>query len=278
MTAARTSPRAYVDVPWGQIHLRHTGDPHDPMLVMLHQSPLSSATYDSVMGLLADRGVRAVALDTPGFGMSDPPPRPWSIPEYADAVWQVMDKLGAGNVFLLGQHTGAVIASEAALQRPNRVRGLILQGLPLYDEEERGEKRASYAPGYRPSRDGSHLQVIWKRVFGLYPRLSLELGDRQVLDYLSVGPDYAPAYRAVFDHNLDLDRLRTIPAALLHGSDDLVDRFTPVVRAALPDAPLVTIPGGTDFVADEQPVVFADAVAACVSGRAVSATGKGAVS
>jgi pimeloyl-ACP methyl ester carboxylesterase len=44
---------------------------------------------------------------------------------------------------------------------------------------------------------------------------------------------------------------------LLHGSDDLVDRFTPVVTAALPHAQLVPVPGGTDFVVDERPEAFA---------------------
>nr|MDT0661243.1 alpha/beta fold hydrolase [Micromonospora sp. DSM 115978] len=263
MTRIRgTARRGYLDLPWGQVHLRHGGKPDQPALLVLHQSPLSSATYDAVIGPLADRGVRTIAVDTPGFGMSDPPPRPWSIPEYAAAVWQIADALDLTAPYLLGQHTGAVIAAEAALLAPERVAGLILHGLPLYDDAERVQKRASYAPGYRPDRDGSHLRVIWDRVYGLYPRLTPAEADRQVAEYLMTGPDYATAYRAVFAHHLDTAALRAVPTVLLHGGDDLVDRFTPVVRAALPDAPLVTIPGGTDFVADEQPAAFADAVAA----------------
>ncbi|MEV0730961.1 alpha/beta fold hydrolase [Polymorphospora sp. NPDC050346] len=258
--------RGYVDLPWGQVHYRHGGTPDQPVLLVLHQSPLSSATYDAVLEPLAERGVRTVAVDTPGFGMSDPPPRPWSIPEYADAVWQIADALGLTAVHLLGQHTGAVIGAQAALLAPGRVHRLILQGLPLYDETERKSKVESYAPGYVPDRDGSHLRVIWDRVYGLYPRLTPAEADRQVAEYLMTGPDYATAYRAVFAHRMDTDALAAIPTVLLHGGDDLVDRMTPVVTAALPHAPLVTIPGGTDFVADEQPEAFADAVAAQVLG------------
>lgn len=257
-----TARRGYVDLPWGQVHYREAGPPARPTLLIVHQSPLSSATYDAALAPLAARGLHVVAVDTPGFGMSDPPPHPWTIPGYATALWQTADALGLDRVHLLGQHTGATIGAEAALQAPHRVGRLILQGLPLYDPAERAEKKAGYAPGYRPDRDGSHLRVIWERVHGLYPRLSPDEADRQVAEYLMTGPDYATAYRAVFDHTLDTAALAAVPTVLLHGTDDLVDRMTPVVRAALPHAPLVTIPGGTDFVADEQPEEFADAVAA----------------
>lgn len=257
--------RGYVDLPWGQVHHRHGGEAGQPTLLILHQSPLSSATYDAAIGALATRGIRAIAVDTPGFGMSDAPPRPWSIPEYAEAVWQVADALGLGTLTLLGQHTGAIVGAEAALRQPRRVTRLILQGLPLYDGGERMEKKASYAPGYTPAADGSHLRTIWERVYRLYPRITPDEASRQVAEYLMTGPDYATAYRAVFDHVLDTGALRAIPTVLLHGSDDVVDRMTPVVTAALPEAPLIRIPDGTDFVMDEQTETFADLVAAQVT-------------
>lgn len=252
-----TAARGYVDLPWGQVHYRHGGDPGSPTVLALHQSPLSSATFEAVIGPLAARGLRVVAPDTPGFGMSDPTPSAWGIPEYAAAAWAFADGLGLGRVHLLGQHTGAVIAAEAALQHPERVEGVVLQGLPLYDAAERAEKRRSYAPPYRPDPDGGHVQVIRDRIRGLYPRLGVAETDRQVIEYLSTGPDYATAYRAVFDHEVDTARLDGFPVLLLHGADDLVDRMTATVTAALPHAELVTIPGGTDFVADEQPETFA---------------------
>ena len=257
-----TAKRGYLDLPWGQVHYREAGHKGQATLLILHQSPLSSATYDAAIGALAERGIHSIAVDTPGFGMSDAPPGPWSISEYAEAVWQIADALGLDTLYLLGQHTGAIVGAEAALRQPQRVHKLILQGLPLYDDAERVEKKASYAPGYTPARDGSHLRTIWDRVYWLYPRITPDEANRQVAEYLMTGPDYATAYRAVFDHKLDTEALRAIPTVLIHGSDDVVDRMTPVVRKALPEAPLVLIPDGTDFVADEQTDAFADAVAA----------------
>ncbi|MGW0589493.1 Ohr family peroxiredoxin [Streptosporangium sp. NPDC002607] len=255
------SERGYLELPWGQVHYRRAGDPAAVPLLILHQSPLSSATYERALAALAAHGLYVVAVDTPGFGMSDAPGEQWSIPDYAAATWRIADALGLEKVHLLGQHTGAVIAAEAALTARDRVSGLIFQGLPLYDDAERAKKKAGYAPGYQVAHDGSHLTTIWERVYWLYPRISAESASRQVAEYLSVGPDYAVAYRAVFDHHLDTAALAGIPMLLLHGGDDVVARMNDVVQAALPGVPLVTIPGGTDFVAEEQPEIFAKAVA-----------------
>lgn len=254
------SERSYVRLPWGQVHIRQAGDRGAPTLFMLHQSPLSSATFEPVLRPLADRGLHAVAIDTPGFGMSDPTDRPWSVKRYAEAAWQVAEALGLGEVTVLGQHTGAVFACEAATQRPDRVKGLILQGLPLYSAEERAQKKTSYAPPYVPDLDGSHLRFIWDRIQRLYPELSAEECNRQVIEYLSTGPNYATAYSAVFEHEVDVESLRRIPIALVHGDRDLVDRFTDVVTGALPWAQLDIVPG-TDFAPEEHPQEFSDAVA-----------------
>lgn len=257
---AGTSDRSYVRLPWGQVHLRRAGAVDAPALVMVHQSPLSSATFEVTLEPLAARGLQVIAPDNPGFGMSDATPSQWSIPDYADGLWQLIDELSLTDVVLLGQHTGAVIACEAARQRPGSVKGLVLQGLPLYSDEERAEKKAGYAPGYQPSLDGSHLQVIWDRVRRLYPDLAVDEIDRQVLEYLATGPDYGTAYRAVFDHRVDTEALRDVPIALVHGVGDLVHRFTDQVTAALPWAELEILPG-TDFAPDEFPDEFVDAVA-----------------
>ncbi|MFH9331089.1 Ohr family peroxiredoxin [Streptomyces althioticus] len=265
-----SSHRAYLELPWGQVHHRRAGDPDGPALVIVHQSPLSSATYEPAMTALGAHGLNVVAIDIPGFGMSDATPEQWSIPDYAGALWEIVDALGLQKVHLLGQHTGAIISAEATRQKRDRVLSLIFQGIPLYSDEERVKKAEGYAPGYTPAIDGSHLKVIWDRVRWLYPTISAESASRQVAEYLSVGPDYGVAYRAVFAHKPDIAAVADVPTLLLHGSEDVLDRMNDVVTAAFPHAPLVRIPGGTDFVAEEQPEVFADSVAAHVLAHAAA--------
>ena len=163
-----TARRRYIDVPWGQVHLREAGQATGkPLLLLLHQTPLSSRTYAPVLGHLG-AVAHAVAADTAGYGASDPPPQPWTVPEYAAAVWHLVDALGARDAVLLGQHTGAVLAVEATRQQPQRVRGVVLHGVPVYTDEERAERLRSYAPPYEIASDGSHLAVIWARQRRLY--------------------------------------------------------------------------------------------------------------
>lgn len=257
--------RAYVDLPWGQIHLRMT--PHEdlpadaPTVVMLHQSPLSSVTFDAALPLLARRGIRAYAMDLPGFGMSDPLPGAWEITDAADAIRDVIEELGLARVWVLGQHTGATVAADLAVRHGQTVAGLILMGLPLYEAEERAAKLASYAPGYTPAREGSYLQVIWQRIHGLYPHLEPAAAARQVGEYHAVGPDYGIGYRAVFRYEVDVETLRSVPILLLHGERDVVHRMTPAVTAALPHARLVVVPDASDFLPDERTDAFVAAIA-----------------
>ena len=76
--------RGYADTSLGQIHYVEAGE--GPPIVLLHQTASSSVMYARAMPLLA-ANYRAIAIDTPGFGMSDPPSSSQDIIEhYADAV------------------------------------------------------------------------------------------------------------------------------------------------------------------------------------------------
>lgn len=233
-----------------------------PILVLLHQSPLSSRTYAQVLHPIAAAGIHVVALDTPGFGASTPPPEPWSVDGYAAAVWQVLDRLNLPEVTLLGQHTGATLSVAAALQQPERTRGLILQGLPVYQPEEARERLAAYAPPYRPDVQGSHLAFIWDRLRRMYPQLAPDLATARVQEYLEAGPDYASAYRAVFGYDMAEALARvTVPVHLLYGAEDLVAWMQPrVVHLLGGVAEVRVLDGLTDFAAMEAPDRFATAV------------------
>jgi len=62
----------YVEARWGQVHYRASGS-SGPWVALFHESPLSTAAFESVLQLLGTT-CRAVAFDTPGYGQSDPPP------------------------------------------------------------------------------------------------------------------------------------------------------------------------------------------------------------
>ena len=100
--------------------------------LFLHGTNTSSLSFLSLMGHL--EGVRAIAVDRPGRGLSDPAPVGRS--RFRDAAVEFVDdvltalKLDA--VTLVGQSGGGVWALWYAMARPERVRSLVLLGsVPL---------------------------------------------------------------------------------------------------------------------------------------------------
>ena len=72
---------------------------------------------------------RLVAPDLPGFGHSDAPTRPWGTGEYAEAMAELMERMGAPAP-LLGHSFGGRIALRVAVERPQLVRRLVLVATP----------------------------------------------------------------------------------------------------------------------------------------------------
>ena len=144
--------KGYAEGRWGQIHYKEcgpVGDHEGRPLLLLHQSPTDSVQFARAMRPLAVRGIRAIAIDLPGFGGSDTPPAPPSVADYAHIVPAVLDHLGIAKASILGHHTGAVIATEAALHAANsadpanpatslRARSDLNMGPPLVDRRSGG--------------------------------------------------------------------------------------------------------------------------------------------
>ena len=251
--------RIFFDAPWGQIQGRTVAASADlPVLLLLHQSPLSARNYDVLLPHLA-AFCRPYALDTPGYGGSDAPPISWEVRDYAAVVWRLADALAASRIALFGRATGAVFALEAALQVPQRVLLLVLHGLPVYTPEERAQRLANFAPAYVQDASGAHLAWIWSRIRGEYPHLEPELATRFVADYLAAGPDFAQAYRAIFRHDLSARASGHAlpPTMLIGGTADRIGFMHPRACALLPGSDSVLLEDADDFVAERDPAVFA---------------------
>ena len=83
-----TIRKGYVDSSVGQIHYRYAGE-GEPLL-LLHQSATSSVVYEPIIQHLASN-YSTVAMDTPGFGMSDYPEDKFTVPQFAKIVLEFMD-------------------------------------------------------------------------------------------------------------------------------------------------------------------------------------------
>jgi pimeloyl-ACP methyl ester carboxylesterase len=233
----------YVDADWGQVHYRRSGG-SGPWIVLLHESPLSSAVYQHVLPLLGDRA-RAIAFDTPGYGASDPPPRDgFEIPDYAAVLVRAMGELEVVRPVLAGVHTGASIAIEAAHRLTGGAAGLALSGVALFTDDERAEFLASWTPKVPFDTEGSQFSWAIERYRRIWPELTADLLHLAVLELLRSGHRYDWGYRAAFRHD-PAEPLRTAdaPVLLLDAEHDMLADKDAVAQRLRPDAELVILPG-----------------------------------
>lgn len=106
-----------------------------PVVLLLHGFLHSSWTWRRNLEALADQGLRAVALDLPGMGLSGRGPGDHSIAGYAQVGLALLDHLGASAAHaVVGNSLGGAVAIQMHLEAPRRAPRLALScavGPPL---------------------------------------------------------------------------------------------------------------------------------------------------
>jgi pimeloyl-ACP methyl ester carboxylesterase len=226
--------RAFVRIREGQVHYRTAGR-GDRVLWMIHASPASSWNLVPLMSELAATR-RVIAPDTPGNGDSVPLglAKP-EIENYAEAAVRTMDALGLERVDLYGSHTGAHIAMEIAIARPERVGRLVIDGLGMFSPEDKIEFDARYAPAVEPDTFGSQFWWAWHFVRDqawFFPYFRADAAHNRgagapsadrlhavVVEVLKSVRTYHLAYRASFRHQ-DRQRLPLVTVPTLSLADE----------------------------------------------------------
>lgn len=253
MSQGKHIRKGYVDGPFGQVHYREVGV--GPALFLLHQSPLSGAMFSPVMPLLADRGYRAIAIDTPGYGMSNSPEVPADIPTLADAIVSAMAQLSTEPCSLVGHHTGAVLAANIAARKTAPVNYLVLNGVPILTKAEREFFDGFDFGPLALAADGSHLTQAWNQRLAASPGwTNLRAMHKHVVEMLAVSDRYWFAFDAVFAHDVEADFMAvTQPALVLTNSGEDLYEASQRASRLRPDMAFACLEGGTHDIMDEQP-------------------------
>ena len=94
-------------------------------VVMFHGNPTWSFLYRKVINELKGE-FRCVAMDYPGFGLSDRPPGyGYTSAEHAQVIGKLVDHLGLDGFIVVGQDWGGPIGMTVALERAPRVAGMV---------------------------------------------------------------------------------------------------------------------------------------------------------
>lgn len=225
--------KGYVPTPMGQVHYRDLGPRQTRLpLLLLHMTPMSIVQYAEAQNALAELGIRSIAVDTPGYGLSDPPPQAAPpISAFADNLVAVLDALRIDKAVVVGHHTGACIASSFAVRHKERVAAVILHGVPMFNEEEIAVRLKRVLGDRTPKEDGSHLSEYFRPGFAGSQLMTPAYLEAQTWFSVSIfmeGPDVG--HHAVYQYDMESDVKRiTAPGLII---SDLRDAVHPVDRRA----------------------------------------------
>jgi haloalkane dehalogenase len=117
----------YVTVPdgdGGELRIHHVdeGPPTAPPVLLMHGEPSWSFLYRTMIPIIVDAGLRAVAPDLVGFGRSDKPAKrtDYTYQRHVDWMTSWLDAVDLRDATFVGQDWGGLIGLRLLVARPER--------------------------------------------------------------------------------------------------------------------------------------------------------------
>lgn len=198
-----------------------------------------------------------LALDLPGFGASPPPAEAVGAAGYAVLAEPALEAFG-GPVVVVGHSFGGRVAVHLAVRRPDKVRALVLAGVPLV---RLSGARARVSPRYRALRLARRLRLV--------PERTLEEARRRhgSADYRAAsGVMRQVLVRVVGESYEEQLAALACPVHLVWGEGDRVVPPAVATRALtlIRSGKLTLLPGVGHDVITQAPEALAAAIAACL--------------
>ena len=222
-------------------------------VLLVHGFGASTASWKTLAPQLA-RNMRVLAVDLPGFGLSDRVPGDYSPEGLADDLAAFLDQRGVARASVIGQSWGASIALAFALRHPDRLDRVVLMSAFCFPDQLNLFFEWAQVPGL-----GEALMRLFYGQF-LAERLTLELNEpekwitQELVDRVEANfqrPGTLAAHLAAvraLPHLADLEphyHEIVAPALVLTGREDRVTllQFEERLARTLPHARLVVLPG-----------------------------------
>jgi pimeloyl-ACP methyl ester carboxylesterase len=244
-----------------------------PAVILVHGLASTwSAWHRNILELATDH--RVIAVDLPGFGRSDRLRGPVEIRHYADALRQLLDRLGVGRVRIVGHSMGGIVAQQFACRLPERSAALVLVacGGPAGRLQESFFRGLGYGSAVlnlgSPSAFGSVLggamavAPLRRRLIGWVVHDPSVISRELAADMITTAcraPGTAAAVRASLrDMHQQNGGLIACPTLVVAGRWDRIVSLTSIghVAAAIPGARYEIIPDAGHNPMFERPETF----------------------
>ncbi|MEP6574127.1 MAG: alpha/beta fold hydrolase [Gemmatimonadota bacterium] len=230
-----------------------------PPLVFIHGYPLSRLIWEPQLDRLA--GVRRVAPDLRGLGLSDAPDLGYSMAIYADDLIALMDTLDIEQAVLCGLSMGGYVAFEVLRRARHRIRGLVLMSTRAEaDSAEARRGRDAAALLVREQGAGAIADSMLPRMLGASTTATKPELVAQVRRLMAASPvaGIAGALTSMRDRSDSismLPELGDIPTLIVAGAEDTMIPLDSARRMAqlIPGARFSIVPEAGHLVSLEQP-------------------------
>jgi pimeloyl-ACP methyl ester carboxylesterase len=252
-----------------ELEYETTGEPGDPAMLLIMGLGAQLIDWpDQLCADLAGHGYFVIRYDNRDAGLSTGMDGPYQLADLAADAIGLLDALGIARAHLVGASMGGMIAQQATIDHPDRVRSLCSimsttgdpsvgrstpAGTAALLRPPAANREAAIAGGIAAGRIlgsigfGASEEALRRRAERKYDRAYRPEGTHRQLAAIYAAPDRTEALRRV-----------TVPTVVIHGElDPLIDvsggRAT---AAAIPGAEFVVLPGvGHGIPADAIPAM-----------------------
>ncbi|MFC2065057.1 alpha/beta fold hydrolase [Chloroflexota bacterium] len=233
---------SYLDVNGIRTRYREAGS--GPEVLLIHGLGSYLEHLQPTFEALADH-CHVISLDLPGFGLSDKPELPYSIPFFADFIQAFMEVKEIPTTCLAGNSLGGMIAFELCLLAPERVDRLVFLAGGCFNRGLGSSLRLMTLPFVNEgiltsNREGSEMFlkllfadpsfVTEEMVDMAHERMALPGAAKAYLATLRSAGNLLGMKREVVQRNLHHAGKIGVPALLIWGKQD---KILPVVHAEI---------------------------------------------
>ncbi len=240
-----------------------------PVVLLLHGVGLSHTVWRDVFPALAEE-FRVIAPDLRGHGRSPvPADGAYDFDAHEGDLLALLDRKGVDRAYVVGHSGGALLALRLALDRPERVRGLVMISGSAYTDSHTRSVAQRWTETYqRDGPDAFGLRILKDLYYPDWIEAHLDFAD-QVRAAVR-RQDLGPATRwseamAKFDEKARVPTL-TIPTLIVQAMDDQVVDASHgrILRQSIPGAQIRILPETGHMVPLERPKETVEAIAGFV--------------
>jgi haloalkane dehalogenase len=258
----------------GRVHYVDEGD--GPPILLCHGNPTWSFLYRDIIGALREK-FRCIAPDYLGFGLSERPAKfGYKIDEHAGVVGELVDHLSLDGYLTMGQDWGGPISMAVAVERADRVRGIVLGNTWFWPADTLATKAFSVIMSSPPMQ----YAVLRRNFFveRLIPAGMAHRPSAAVMEHYRAVQPTPEARRGVAEMPKQIlaahpllaklahevpEKLGGKPALLVWGMKDVAFRPGPSIprmRATFPDHVVVELPDAKHYIQEDAPERIAAAI------------------